>query len=205
MEEIQKKKFRFRLTIGNKIIGSFVFLIALFILVVSIIFGSGNTIDNVVKSSANIYRPSKEAINDFILLVTRSRMLVTNWVYLQTNTEDKNDLRKLQDVDYPVIRKRIEKLAENWEPGQKKKMDTVFTYFDSLVRIQRESIMAQLQNFENYEDPTIKFMAENSIESEVIPLTNELIKRLNVIAERQTVITKQSDDTVIASIDRLKT
>jgi PAS domain S-box-containing protein len=205
MEEQQKKKFRFRLTIGNKILGSFIILIALFILVVSIIFNNGNTIDNVVKSSRDIYRPSKDAINEFILLVTRSRMLVTNWVYLQTNSEDKLALRDLQDTDYPVLRKRIEKLKADWDDEQKARMDTVLHYFDSLVTIERESIMAQLQNFENYEDPTLKFMAENSIESEVIPLTNVLIKKLNVIADKQSKITAQSDDEVINSIKKLKT
>jgi PAS domain S-box-containing protein len=206
MEERENKKFRFRLTIGNKILGSFIILIALFIIVVSIIFGNGNTIDNVVKSSKDIYRPSKDAINEFILLVTRSRMLVTNWVYLQTtNSEDKTSLRHLQDTDYPVIRKRIENLARNWGQDQRLRMDTVFHDFDSLVQIQRESIMANLQSFENYEDPTIKFMAENSIESEVIPLTNQLINKLNVIAKNQNEVTGKSDQEVIDAIKRLKT
>jgi PAS domain S-box-containing protein len=206
MEERENKKFRFRLTIGNKILGSFIILIALFIIVVSIIFGNGNTIDNVVKSSKDIYRPSKDAINEFILLVTRSRMLVTNWVYLQTtNSEDKTALRHLQDTDYPVIRKRIENLARNWGQDQRLRMDTVFHDFDSLVQIQRESIMANLQSFENYEDPTIKFMAENSIESEVIPLTNQLINKLNVIAKNQNEVTGKSDQEVIDAIKRLKT
>src|SRR6185503_16868155 len=163
MEE-QKKKFRFRLTIGNKILGSFIILIALFILVVSIIFNSGNTIDNVVRSSRDNYRPSRDAVNEFILLVTRSRMLVTNWVYLQTNQEDKTSLRQLQETDYPSLRKRIQQLSQNWDEEQRLRMDTVFNHFDSLINIQRESIMANLQTFENYEDPTVKFMAENSIE-----------------------------------------
>ena len=205
MEEKEKKRFRFRLTIGNKILGSFIVLIALFIIVVSIIFANGNMIGNVVRSSKDIYRPSKDAINEFVLLVTRSRMLVTNWVYLQTDQDSKNGLRKLQDSDYPALRKRIENLSRNWEPTQKARMDTVFHYFDSLVTIQRESIMANLQTFENYEDPTVKFMAENSIESEVINLTNELIAKLNVLAARQNEITAQSDEAVIDSVDRLKT
>jgi PAS domain S-box-containing protein len=205
MEEQVKKKFRFRLTIGNKILGSFIILIALFIIVVSIIFGNGNTIDNVVRSSKDIYRPSKDAINEFILLVTRSRMLVTNWVYLQTNSEDKTALRQLQDTDYPAMRKRIENLARNWDQDQRTRMDTVFHYFDSLVHIERESIMANLQSFENYEDPTIKFMAENSIESEVIPLTNQLIAILNVIAKKQGEVTEKSDQAVIDAINTLKT
>lgn len=205
MEEKQNKKFRFRLTIGNKIIGSFVILIALFIVVVSIIFGNGNSIDDVVKGSRDIYRPSKDAVNEFILIVTRSRMLVTNWVYLQTNSEDKTALRQLQDTDYPALRKRIENLSKNWEENQRLRMDTVFHQFDSLINIQRESIMANLQSFENYEDPTIKFMAENSIESEVIPLTNDLIEKLNVIAGKQNEITVLSDAEVIDSIATLKT
>jgi PAS domain S-box-containing protein len=205
MEEKEKKKFRFRLTIGNKILGSFIILIALFILVVSIIFGNGNSIDNVVKSSRDNYRPSKDAINDFILMVTRSRMLVTNWVYLQTNAEDKLALRALQDDQYPPLRKNIETLSKNWEDDQRKNMDSVFTFFDSLLNIQRQSIQANLQSFENYEDPTIKFMAENSIESEVIPITNWLIKKLNIIVRKQNELTTQSDVEVIDSINSLKT
>jgi len=205
MEEKQKKNFSFRITIGNKILSSFIILIALFIVVVSIIFNNGNTIESVVRSSSDIYRPSKDAVNEFILLVTRSRMLVTNWVYLQTNSDDKTALRELQDNDYPRLRKRIEVLAKNWDKHQKDEMDTVFHQFDSLINIQRSSIMANLQSFENYEDPTIKFMAENSIESEVIPLTNALIQRLDVIASLQGKVTAQSDAAVIKSIDRLKT
>jgi PAS domain S-box-containing protein len=205
MEEQQKKKFRFRLTIGNKILGSFILLIALFILVVSIIFNSGNTIDNVVRSSRDNYRPSKDAINEFILLVTRSRMLVTNWVYLQTNQEDKTALRQLQETDYPSLRKRIGELSQNWDPDQRMRMDTVFNHFDSLINIQRESIMANLQTFENYEDPTVKFMAENSIESEVIPITNGLITKLYFVAQKQNELTAKSDADVISAIARLKT
>jgi PAS domain S-box-containing protein len=205
MEEKEKKKFRFRLTIGNKILGSFIILIALFILVVSIIFGSGNTIDNVVRSSRDNYRPSKDAINEFILLVTKSRMLITNWVYLQTDADSKTALYQLQRDDYPALRKRIETLAKNWIPAQKQKMDSVFTEFEGLIKIQQESIMANLQSFENYEDPTVKFMAENSIESEVIPMTNNLIRKLNSLAQDQTTITGKSDADVIQAINRLKT
>jgi len=204
MEEV-KKKLRLRLSIGNKILGSFIILILLFIIVVSIIFGNGNNIDNVVKSSRDNYRPSKDAVNDLILLVTRSRMLVTNWVYLMTNEEDKKALRQLQEKDYPDLKKEILALRESWTDTQKKQIDTVFNHFDSLITIQRQSIMASLQSFESYEDPTAKFMAENSIESEVIPLTNSLIDRLNLIAADHGTITAASDTDVIGSISRLKT
>jgi CHASE3 domain sensor protein len=64
------------LTIGNKILGGFLILIVLFIVNGVIIFWKGNVIDNVVNSSSQVYRPSQDAIKDFILMVTRSKMLV---------------------------------------------------------------------------------------------------------------------------------
>ncbi len=50
MEETQKKRSRLRLTIGNKILGSFIILIVLFIVVATIIFLNGNTINTAVRS-----------------------------------------------------------------------------------------------------------------------------------------------------------
>lgn len=203
MEEKQKRNSRLRLTIGNKILGSFIILIVLFIVVVSIIFLNGNTIDRAVRNSGENFRPSKDAINDLILMVTRSRMLSTNWVYLQSNDEDKEALRNLHD-EYPKLKERIDRLKANWDESQRKRIDSVFTMFDNLVKIQQESIMANLQKFDNYEDPTVKFLAENSIESEITPMTTGIIKKLNELANEQTQITAGSDEKVIGSIDTLQ-
>ncbi|HEY0654855.1 MAG TPA: GAF domain-containing protein [Chryseosolibacter sp.] len=201
--EDKKKKFRFRMTIGNKIIGSFFLLIALFVVVVLVIFRSGSTIERVVLSSSEDYRPSKDAINELILTVTKSRMLVTNWVYLRGNMDDKKALRELQESTYPELKKRLQKLSASWDNDQKLRMDSALQSFDALLKIQRDDIMANLQSFENYEDATLKFMAEASIENDVIPSTNKLISSLLTIAERQTQLTKESDAEVMKSIDRL--
>jgi PAS domain S-box-containing protein len=204
MEETQKKKSRFRLTIRTKIVGSFIILIVLFVVVVSVIFNNGNTIDNAVRNSADNFRPSKDAINDFILLVTRARMLSTNWVYLQSNEEDKQALRDLQSKDYPKLKKNIDKLKANWDSTRILQIDSIFDSFEALVKIQQESIQANLREFGHYEDPTVKFLAENSIESEVTPMTNKIIQKLNVMAAQQTVQTAESDSKVLGSIDMLK-
>jgi PAS domain S-box-containing protein len=203
-QETTKKKSGFRLTIGNKILGGFLMLIILFIINGVIIFWKGNVIDNVVNSSSQVYRPSQDAIKDFILMVTRSKMLVTNWVYLQTNQEDKNALKLLQDNEYPALQDKIKKLMTTWETdSQRSQMDTVFLKFDTLLSVQRESIMANLQSFEHYEDPLTKLLAEDAIESQVIPRTTELIARLNKIAVTQNEVTERSDNDVIDSIRSL--
>lgn len=205
MEEKEKKKLRLRLTIGNKILGGFLILIALFVINGAIIFWKGNVIDNVVNSSSQVYRPSQDAIKDFILMVTRSKMLVTNWVYLQTNQEDKNALRQLQDYEYPAIRETIAKLMPTWESdSQRLWMDTVFLKFDTLLNAQKQLIMANLQSFENYEDPLTKLLAEDAIESQIIPRTSDLINRLNRIAAKQNQVTLRSDVDVIDSIRSLR-
>ena len=205
MEEISKKKSGFRLTIGNKILGGFLILIVLFIVNGVIIFWKGNVIDNVVNSSSQVYRPSQDAIKDFILMVTRSKMLVTNWVYLQTNQEDKNALKLLQDNEYPALQEKITKLMTTWDTdSQRHQMDTVFLKFDTLLSVQKESIMANLQSFEHYEDPLTKLLAEDAIESQIIPRTTDLISRLNRIAVTQNGVTARSDRDVIDSIRSLR-
>ncbi|MBL0744918.1 GAF domain-containing protein [Chryseolinea lacunae] len=205
MEETQKKKKSLRLTIGNKILAGFLILIALFIVNVLIVIWKGNVIDSVVNSSSNVYRPSQSGIKDFILMVTRSKMLVTNWVYLQTNQEDKNALRQLQDYDYPALKGELTKLMATWESdSQKRWMDTVFLSFDTLLNVQKESIMANLQSFENYEDPLTKLLAEDAIESQVIPRTTKLITLLNRVAAKQTEVTVRSDNEIKDSIKSLR-
>lgn len=203
--EKEKKKASFRLTIGKKILGSFLILIAFFIVIASIIFWKGNVIDNEAQKSRDNYRPSKDAVKEFILMVTQSKMLITNWVYLQTNQDDKNALRQLQDKDYPVLKKKIKDLMPRWESdSQRMWMDTVFTKFDTLITIQKESIMANLQSFDNYEDPLTKLLAEDAIDGQIIPRTKGVVKLLNKIDKEQGKITSKSDVDVIGSISSLK-
>ncbi len=202
--ENKKKKFSLRLTIGNKILGGFLALVVLFVINATIIFLTGNSIDNVVKNSSENIRPSKDAINEFVLLVTKSKMLVTNWVYLQTNTEDKQALRDLQRQDYPTLKEELTTLMPSWESDSMRlKMDTVFQKFETLIATQKD-IMEQLVTFENYEDPITKLLAEDAIDSQIIPQTKELTSRLDEIVAAQTEITNKSDQDLISSSSLLK-
>lgn len=201
MEEI-KKRSRFRLTIGNKILTSFLVLVILFIVNVVIIVSRGNVINNAVNRSSQVDRPSKDAINKFELLINRSKMLVTNWVYLQANEEDKKALRELQNHDYPQLYDDIRELMPMWESdSQRKWMDTVFLKFDTLIGIQKETIMANLLTFENYEDPLTKLLAEDAVESQIIPRTTDLINRLKKISAKQDGVIAKSDQQIKASIE----
>jgi PAS domain S-box-containing protein len=202
--EREKKKAGFRLTIGKKILGGFLILIALFIIIVAIIFRKGNVIDDVVSLSKDTYRPSQSAIKDFKLMATQSKMLVTNWVYLMSNETDKDALKKLQDFDYPALRQDITRLMTTWDAEQKDAMTLAFAQFDSLLQIQRENIMANLQTFDSYEDGLTKLLAEDVIENQVIPRTTRIISNLDNIIAMQNGKIEKSDQEIFDSIESLR-
>ena len=202
--EKEKKKFSVRFTIGNKILAGFLSLIILFIINASIIFFTGNNIDKVVEQSSQNIRPSKDAINELILMVTRSKMLITNWVYLQTNTVDKQALRDLHNFDYPALKEKVTQLMPQWESdSQRWLMDTVFIRFETMMEAQKE-VMSQLVTFENYEDPLTKLLAEDAIESQIIPQTSTITKLLDKIAELQASVTAESDAELTTATKNLR-
>ncbi|RAW01221.1 GAF domain-containing protein [Pseudochryseolinea flava] len=202
--EREKRKTGIRLTIGTKILGGFLILIVLFIVIVGIIFIQGNVIDDVVKASKETYRPSQSKIKDFKLMATQSKMLVTNWVYLMSNETDKNALKTLQQNDYPTLRNDISTLMATWDDEQKEAMKLAFAQFDSLLKIQQENIMANLQTFDSYEDGLTKLLAEDVIENQVIPRTTRIIANLDKITAMQDAVISESDQDIVDSIASLR-
>jgi len=171
----------FRFTIRRKIIWGFLALIIIFSINASysvITIFKGNAI---IRQSQEVINPITDAVNDFILLVTRSKMLVTNWVYLQTNEDDKNALRAIHDHEYIEVKNRILQYTDQitFSP-EVAKPDSVFIQFEQLLEIE-QNLMTELDAFEDYEDPIKKFMAEESIESEVLPRSAQLITQLEGI------------------------
>ncbi len=172
-----------RFTIGNKILGGFITLILIFIVYAGITIYTVSTNSNLTEKNSNIIKPSVTAIKDFNLLIIRSKMLVTNWVYLQDNEIDKDDLRNIHETEYPNLKEKITSLKENWdEEQQSQKMDSIFDQFEELIDVQKE-IMGSLVTFEDYEDAIVKFMASESLEREVLPRTDSIISKLNKVME----------------------
>ncbi len=195
---------KIKLKIGNKIFGGFLILIVLFVVNATVIFFTGNSIDDVVKKSSDIIRPSKEAISDFKLLVTQSKMLIVNWVYVPSNVDDKEALKVLHAQDYPDLKDRITKLESLWEnEEQRLLMDTVRMEFEALLEIENE-IMGQLVTFENYEDGLTKLLAEDAVESQIIPMTSSIITKLDKVAQMQQEVTQESDEALITATDQLR-
>jgi PAS domain S-box-containing protein len=209
-------KFKLRLTIGNKIFGGFTILIALFAINAAIIFLTVNTIDTKVSLSSEVVNPSKDAINELVTLVHRSRMLITNWVFLQTNDDDKKALQFIISHEYPAVKEKIETLMKNWDAdslsstfkkdsSQRVMMKKAFGKYDSLLKGSSENILGTLKSFDDYEDPATKLLAGDYIDQVVIPESNKIISLLTAVKLNQEKLSVATSETLVASTRSLRT
>lgn len=198
--ENKKRRFRIRFTIGNKILLVFGILIVLFVGLSTAIFITGSSINTVVNKSAEVVRPSKDAINEFVLAVERYQKLITSWVYLQTNEENKNALLLLVSTEYPKIKEDIDKLKVTWEvDSQKVLVDSVFIRFDEVQGYAKSQIMDQLNSFESYEDGITKLLAEDVLANTINPQLEEILEDLKELAQAQTNTNELADQELIST------
>ncbi len=119
--------------------------------------------------------PTLENLEEFNLLVTRSRMFISNWVYLPNNSNDKSSLVQLNQVNYPRLKSKLIALTRGWHSdGNEQKMEKLFVEYETVIR-EQEKIMKSLVKFDDYQDPMRKFLAEEQLESEIIPNTNRIM------------------------------
>ena len=152
----------------------------------------GISVFNAIYSSINISRnqsevsrimmvdiPSLQKLENMNLLITKSKMYTTNWVYLPGNSEEKRKLTDLQNVEYPQLKKSISTLMKEWkDKSEKENMSNVFRGFENLLVLEKD-IMNRLGKFDDYEDPEKKFGAEVILEEKMLPLSTSLISQLN--------------------------
>jgi signal transduction histidine kinase/CheY-like chemotaxis protein len=163
-----------------------------FIIVISI------SVFNAIYSTINISRnqdatsrimvvdvPSLQSLEKMNLLITKSKMYSTNWVYLQSNKEDKGKLRMIHEVEYPTLKGEISTLMTNWKDREEiDSMKYIFAEFEKCMVGQNE-LMRSLVNFDDYEDAVKKFQAEGIIENQILPQTTNIISQLNRLIQKK--------------------
>jgi GAF domain-containing protein/HAMP domain-containing protein len=195
------KKFHFR--ISQKIMGGFMALILIFMINAALGFLTLNKSANIIRETSDIVDPSKDALNELSLLVTSARMYITNWVYLRSNTEDKDALKTIHKTGYPDLKDKINELKLHWSAEQQSQIEAVFANFDELLSIEK-NIMADLDSFEDYEDEAKKFSNQMLIDDEVLPRTKQISIQLNEIINRQNTQKTQAQSALLSSFSNLR-
>lgn len=142
------------------------------------------TITNNKKLSTHLSRnldPSINSLENLEKLIHESKMYTTNWVFLRSNEEDKESLRKLHNSQYDVLKSTINIYSSKWtEKNWVDSLEKVMFGFEQLLLVEKQ-IMTSLKEFQDYDDPVIKLEAERIIEEEVLPRTSALLAALHTI------------------------
>ena len=139
------------------------------------------------KILTEVYSPSSDKLHEFAAMVTNSKMLIRNWVFIdkQSGTPDKIKLQELHGTEFPALRDDIKSYTDGWEDGDVTRIDSLFHSVDSLFQMQ-QYIMSSLNSFDAYEDAMVLFEVEPQVQEggEVISLADQLIGNLDYLANK---------------------
>ncbi|HEV7230495.1 MAG TPA: SpoIIE family protein phosphatase [Bacteroidia bacterium] len=187
----------------RKVTVGFLFVIAIISLNVVVSYMILRQSNSTISRMTEVLNPYMEKMEEFNLLVTESKMFSTNWVYLQNSTDDKKNLLALHETQYPSLKKTLNEYLELLnKKADKDSMEAVFGKFEDLLQIEKK-IMAELVTFEDYENPKKKFIAEDLVESEVLPRTDDVMHSLKSTIRRNREEAVQVRNELIASFNKL--
>jgi serine phosphatase RsbU (regulator of sigma subunit) len=187
----------------RKVTVGFAFVILVISLNVGVNYFLLNESKSTIRRMTEVVNPYMEKMEEFNLVVTESKMYATNWVYLQNSKEDKYNLRELHRTTYPLLKKKLEDyLILLNKKADKDSMESIFGKFEDLLLIEKK-IMSGLVTFEDYENPKKKFSAEDLVESEVLPRTEDIMRSLKATIGRNREEAAQIRNHLIHSFTKL--
>jgi len=199
-------KLKFRFTIARKLAFGFgILMIA--VLVTSVM--TYTTLDTNMRDNnliTKLYNPSAQKLNDLVYLITNSKMLIKNWIYIdKKDTKDKERLRELHITRYPEVKRALEPLVNQWsKPDQTdyanliKSIDTLFGY--------HQEIMSQLNSFDSYENIMVMFVIMPRVDEkgDVIELTDRILDKLSGLKKRQDDVVENSNKKMESSFGKFQ-
>lgn len=159
---------------------------------------------NLTDEISAVSTPTLNGLTEMSHYVSRSRMYSTNWVYMPNNKADKEKLAQLTNTDYPNLKNKLLSLSNHWENAdQKNKLHHIFTNYEKILSQQKE-IAKILHGFEDYQDPIKKFGAEEILETQINPLSINVLDELNTLIEVRKAIASQKHSEMNTSFTILK-
>jgi PAS domain S-box-containing protein len=193
-----------RFTISKKMLLGFILLISIFAANAAYSIFTIRNSEQITRHNQEVVDPSVNSLNEFRHMVTRSKMLITNWVYMFGNTSDQQKLDNLHRLEYPELRQRISRLADKWPDSQQRaEMASILKNFEQALTTQKEEIMNNLTSFEDYEDSMVKFMAEDNLSSMILPQLDAVEASLEKLAKAKMEEKMQADENQISSFEQL--
>lgn len=111
------------------------------------------------------YLPVKNNLTSMMNLITESKRLTVNWVFvdMQPKTPDKEKLAKIVDTDFDEVLESVKEATANWDQSFVDTLGLVDSKVHELFEIER-TVMTSLDSFDAYEDMMIRSEVDGLVE-----------------------------------------
>ena len=178
-----------KFSLTKKLFIGFGLIIGLFIIssVVTYVILTRN--DDINRKLSEQNTPSVNQLTEIQNLVSESKLLIKNWVYIDKlpDTPDKRRLEELHKSLYPNAVNAIKPLVENWSNSDR----TLFKEIDSRITenlfTDHKNIMSQLSTFDSYNDFLILMDVEGMVEAtgSVMTTTDQILEEIETLTTNQ--------------------
>lgn len=158
---------KIKLNIGQKLLTGFgiIFIFILLNAALTVIIHVRTS--NLQDKEMTEYLPVKEKLTEMGTLITETKRLTVNWVYVdhQPDSPEKEKLRKIIDSDFDVVLKEVKENTLEWDKAIVDTLaflDTKVHEFFDLQRI----VMNNLNTFESYDDVMAMMESEMLVQSD---------------------------------------
>jgi len=173
-------KLKYNLNIAQKLIFGFGLILVVILINSVLTLGTLTRSKNLTNGVTSVYSPTTEMLGDLEMMVTQTKMLIKNWVYIdrQADTPDKVRLENIHNQDFPQLKEELLTISKEWDNEQDQEiLNNALHEIDSLFTM-HQSIMGLLSSFESYDDPMVMFEVEPMVVEggDVITLSDQMIE-----------------------------
>jgi PAS domain S-box-containing protein len=194
----------FKFGIRQKVYLGFSILIIFFIANAAVSLITLNKNRRLITEISQVVDPSLEALDELTLLVNKTKMLSSNWVFMKANNGDKEELLLLLRKEYPELKNQIVQLTKQWkEKASAQEMEAVLADYEKILALTQE-ITTLVGTEESYEDSAVLLLAQEKVQAQILPLSARLMEKLTKVSDDRKQEKILFERNLLRSSDNLK-
>lgn len=198
---------RFRFSIGRKLYTGFGVLILATLIVFLL---TNQTLDQsreINDRISKVYSPSVEQLEKLRYEIIRTRMLITNWAFVQSreDTQEKTTLIQITKEDLPEIIAEIHQLSVNWSPEEVSRKNRIVKEIEVLLKMY-DVVKDELPDMRSYDEDFNVFYARDYAEEggEIDTKAKEILFNLENLILNMRKNSERESAEMISAFDTLK-
>jgi len=198
---------RFRFSIGRKLYTGFGVLILATLIVFLLTNQTLNKSREINDRISQVYSPSVEQLEKLRYEIIRTRMLITNWAFVQSreDTQEKTTLIRITKEDLPEITSQINQLALYWSEEEIRRKNRIVKEIEDLL-VMYKVVQDELPDMRSYDEDFNVFYARDYAEDggEIDTKAKEILFNLENLILNMRKNTERESAEMLAAFETLK-